>query len=165
MAAEGNADRPPRDDAVAREIRFRQAAALRTHVLADAPPELAFVEGSRPSVGQLLERVGEIRHHQPVAGDEAASVRAEDLATRLRVAQDQIENRVEVRLRPIELEPIPRGRDRRLEQAAPRKPRVGPVCGFQAEPPPVGLVDDTAVPLSSTATQNATDGQDTASRT
>ena len=93
-------------------------------MLADAAAEVTGVERLRPAFGELLERGSEIRHHEPVARDERNTARAEDLVTDLRAPQDQIEDAVQVGLRRDEFVPVAGNRNRRLEQAAPRQPRV-----------------------------------------
>jgi hypothetical protein len=131
VTVELTADRTSRDHAVLREIVQCEAPALGSNVLADEPAELPTVEGGRTLVGEQFERVGEIGHHEPVARDEAHIFGTEDRAARLGAPENDVEDRVQVGLRFVEHVPLPRDRDRRLEQAAPGKRRVGMMRGLE----------------------------------
>jgi hypothetical protein len=91
-------------------------------VLDHRTAELAGVELGRTALGEQLERVGKVAHHEPVAGDEALAVRVRvERAPLLRVPQDQVEDRVQVGLRAVQLDSLARELDRRREELAPRE--------------------------------------------
>src|SRR6188508_1304641 len=71
-------------------------------------------------LGEQLERVGEIALDESLAGDDPPAFRPEDRLTLLAVAQDEVDDGVQVRLRLGELDTVPGELDRRLHQALPR---------------------------------------------
>src|SRR5205823_5669189 len=83
----------------------------------------------------------EVRQPQRVAGDEPRAVGpAVDTAALVEMAQDQVEDRVEVRLLARDLDAAPRELDRRLQELAPRQPSVRLVDGLE----PAGRAGDRA---------------------
>ena len=84
-----------------------------------ARAELAPVDVLGALLGDQLERPREIRHQQPVAGDETFAVRAVDAATLAVCAQDQVEDRVQIGLGRVELDAVAGELDRRRDELAP----------------------------------------------
>ena len=91
---------------------------LRGEMLHHRPAEVAAVELSRSTVGEPLERRCEIGHDDSLTRRDAAMLSV-DRPPLGRVAQDQVEDRVQVRLRPGELHSAAGERDRGLEEPAP----------------------------------------------
>ena len=67
------------------------------------------------------ERARKVGKAQDVAGPEARTAHAVDAPPLGRVAQDQVENRVQIRLRPRQLDARACGLDRRLDERPPRQ--------------------------------------------
>ncbi len=133
MPEEGAAHRPPPDDRVALQVVASDPAAAAGHGLDDRRAELALVDRPHALDGDALERLTEIGQAELVPRLEAAPVRAAvDTAALGGVAQDLIEDRVEMRLRPRERNAAAGELDRGLQQLAPRQPSVGPVNRLEA---------------------------------
>ena len=122
--------RAPPDHSVLGEIAPGDRPARLSEVADDRQAELAAVKGLGAVLSQLLERVAEIREHDPVARGEPRPVRAVDAVSLLGVTEDQVEDRVQVGLRPRHFEPLVRELDRGLEERPPGKRPVGSV-GFR----------------------------------
>ena len=90
----------------------------------DAFREDAVVEGLSTSFGEDLHGRGEVVHRQPVAGLQPLAVGPVDRFARVGVTQDDVENRVQVRLLRRDHDSLAGDRDRRLEE---RRPRGSPV--------------------------------------
>ena len=91
-------------------------------VLRDRVGEGAFVEHLAALLGDQLERPGKVVLEQPVFGDETLAVILLVHVTGLgRVAQDQVEDRVQICLSVVELDAASRECDRGLKEVAPRK--------------------------------------------
>ena len=83
------------------------------------------VEHGRAFFRELLERAAEVAQREQVAGQQAGAVRAAvDAAPLGRVAQDQVEDRVQVSLLARHLETAARQLDRGLEQLPPGQSAV-----------------------------------------
>src|SRR5438094_732206 len=75
--------------------------------------QIAAIEVVGAVLREPLERAREIGHHEPVARDEPVTVAAVDHLSLACVAQDQIEDRVEIGLRFRQLDALPRVANRR----------------------------------------------------
>ena len=89
--------------------------------------QVAAIEVVGAVLREPLERAREIGHHEPVARDEPVTVAAVDHLSLACVAQDQIEDRVEIGLRFRQLDALPRVANRGLEQDRPGKRPEEPV--------------------------------------
>ena len=97
------------DHLVRGQVGDRQAAAAFFDRARDLLCELAAVERRRALRGDPLERAGEIREAEEVARLQAGAVGpAVEAASLGGVPEDQVEDRVQVRLRPCELDALPR---------------------------------------------------------
>jgi len=70
-------------------------------------------------VGDALERPRQVGHREPVSRDEALAPALVDPAALLGVAQDDVEDRVQVGLRTRELEALAGEVDRRRDELGP----------------------------------------------
>ena len=132
MAHEGDAHRLPADDAVVAQVAERDLTAALAQVARERPRQLAVVEVLPAGLGEPLERLPEVGEHEPVAGDQAVAVHAVHRVALVGVAQDRVEDVVQVRLALGQLDPVAGVRDRRLEQHPPGQ-RAEAAMGF-AEP-------------------------------
>ena len=124
---------PPPDDAIPGEVLAGQEATARHDCIDRRARELAGVERAGALLGDLLERPAEIGQAQHVAREEAGAVGpAVETAPLVRVTQDQVEDRMQVRLRPVQLDARTSELDRRLQELAPGKPAVAPVQRLEA---------------------------------
>src|SRR4029079_12833650 len=103
----------------------REATTVRADVLGDLHRQLACVELTGAALGEQLERRREVLLHERVAGRESLAVALVDGARLRRVAQDQVEDRVQVRLARVELDSVTRHLDRGLEKVAPGQTTEG----------------------------------------
>ena len=94
--------------------------------------ELAVVELAGASLGDSLERPGQIGHGDPVARDEALTSALVDAAALGGVAQDHVEDRVQVGLRARELDAVAGKLDRGRDQLRPRQRAVRAVRRLEA---------------------------------
>ncbi len=94
----------------------------------DRTGELARVERASALLRDPFERLAEVGELQEVARKQAGAVGAAvEAAALVGVAQDQVEDRVQVRLRPGELDAVAGELDRRLQELAPGQPSVARV--------------------------------------
>ena len=91
----------------------------------DRARHLAAVDRARAVLGEPLQRVREIALDEPLAGDEPPPLRPEDRAALVAVAQDEVDDRVEVRLRRRQLDA--RSRAGSIAGATQLLPRPRPV--------------------------------------
>ena len=96
-------------------------------MLDHGPGKLAAVELLGAALREQLERAREVGHHEPVAGDEALAFIGVERLPLLGMSQDQVEDRVEVRLGSVQLDAASRELDRGREQLAPRERPEGAV--------------------------------------
>ena len=102
-------------------------------VVGDPVGELAFVQHLAAVFGDQLEGPCEVGLDQRVLQDEAFAVSFVDLPRFGRVAQDEVEDRVQVCLSVVQLDPVPREVDRRPEELAPRERAEGAMRLLQAD--------------------------------
>src|SRR5439155_26229571 len=106
VAPEGSTHRAAPDDAVLGKVALVDLAAVLADVRCERAGELAVVELAGASLGDSLERPGQIGHGDPVARDEALTSALVDAAALGGVAQDHVEDRVQVGLRARELDAV-----------------------------------------------------------
>ena len=132
MAAEAHRQRPAPDDAVGVQVGGRDHPARLPQVRDDRPPELAVVERPRAAGGDPLERVAEVGKAEPVACP-ALRVHAAALG---RVPEDDVEDRVQVRLLTRQLEAVVSELDRRRDEPRPGQRSEGPMGFLEARSVP-----------------------------
>ena len=121
------------DDRILRQILEREGAAASAHVVDDLPGETAGVEGPGPLPRETVERVRELRNREPLAFDVRAPVVAVHRVTLRRMAQEGIEDPVQIGLRRAEPEAFPGERGRRGDELRPLEPPPAPVSRLEAE--------------------------------
>ena len=131
VPAEPSPHRPPPHHAERGEICTGDSSALCAQVADDLLPERAAVDRGRALAGELLERRPEVVQDEAVARAETRAA-AVDPPPLVRVAQDQVEDAVQVRLRRGQLDAVPRKLERRPEQARPRQRAERPVRRLEA---------------------------------
>ena len=131
------------------------------HVLHDSSRELAPIEVVSALLGQPLERLGQVGHHEAIPGDEPVAVVAVDRPPFVRVPENRVENRVQVGLRLGHFHAVPceriagssrsrQGRDENCLCASP-SPATAPGTAQEAAPMRKAC-DDSGV--KSTATES-----------
>src|SRR5438105_9639551 len=133
MPAKGRTDRRAPDHPVLVQVAARQAAAARADVRDDGAPELAAVQRAGAVPRDRLERVGEAGQAEAVAAHETVPLTAVRLRAFGGVAEDRVEDRVQVRLRARELDPVAGELDRGREQLRPGELSAGAVRYLEAE--------------------------------
>jgi len=84
-------------------------------------------------LGKRFKRPGKVRHHDPLAGNEALSSRPVNGATFLGVPEDDVDDRVQVCLRPVQLDALAGRLDRRLEERLPGALPEDAVCRLEPD--------------------------------
>ncbi len=133
LAAEARPHRAAANDAIFREVALGEAASACAEVLDDRCAELPRVELGGAPVGEQLQRLREVVLDQRVAGDQRGAVLLVHGPRLRRVAQDQVEDAVQVRLPVVELDAIARELDRGLEEVTPRQASERLVRGLEPE--------------------------------
>jgi len=100
VPAKGALHGPPPDHAIRGEVVERELAAALAHHGDDRAREFAAVQSGRAAARDRLQRVPELRHPEHVTRHEPGPALAVGAAALVGVTEDQIENGVQVRLRP-----------------------------------------------------------------
>src|SRR5437764_1380427 len=119
-------------DAVFGEVALVDLAAVLADVGRDGASDLAVVELARAALGDPLERAREVGHREPVARDEALAVPLVDPPALVGVAEYQVEDRVQVRLRARELDSLACELDSGRDELRPRLRPVRAVRSLEA---------------------------------
>jgi hypothetical protein len=125
--------KPAADDAVGGEILEGDRAASLRLVGGDQAADLARVELLCALVADRLERRDELAQVELVTGDETFAGATVDGAPLIGVAEDEIEDRVQIRLLARQLDAGARQLDRRRDQRSPRRRPVSAVHALEAE--------------------------------
>src|SRR5207247_6955164 len=112
VAAEGRAYGPSPDNPVRGQIVERHRTAALPHGLDDRARDLAPVDRGRTVTADPPDRLAELRQAQDVAGHEpGAAVLAVEPAALVGVAEDEVEDRMQVGLRARPLDAVARELD------------------------------------------------------
>ena len=115
-------DRGAGHDLVGGEVLRGDDAAARGEPVDDRRPDVARVERRRPLRAQPLERIGELRLADDVAGSDDPSVGREQRGALGRRGHDPGEDLDHVRLRRVQLDPVARELRRRRDELGERHP-------------------------------------------
>ena len=132
MAPESRTDRTSPDHAVGGEVAGAERPSLRADRRDDLPGQIAAIQAARAFRGNLLQCLREVGKADDVAGEQTRAVRpAVQPPAFGGVAQDQVEDCVQMGLSAIQLDPVTRQLERRLDHLAPGQPSVGAVHGLE----------------------------------
>src|SRR5439155_13732635 len=131
--AEARAHGAAANDTIFGQVTLGEAAAARAKMFDDGPGKLACVELGGALVGEQLQRLREVVLDQRVADGQRGAVLLVHGPRLRRVAQDQVEDAVQVRLPVVELDAIARELDRGLEEVTPRQASERLVRGLKPE--------------------------------